>query len=161
MQNLKKMYVNTNSKDENDKKINCEEYSEFDNVAIHLDLIETKETSLINEFLFSFLITKFYTNNENIIYIPNNIKIYIEIPNSFENYLKKFGILNAFNIENIVLGESKQNKTSNAANILNISMLPLELKSDIRKKIKRLNGIDDNKEIEKFIKDNIGIKDYS
>ena len=153
--------VNTNSKDENDKKINCEEYSEFDNVAIHLDLIETKETSLINEFLFSFLITKFYTNNENIIYIPNNIKIYIEIPNSFENYLKKFGILNASNIENIVLGESKQNKTSNAVNILNISMLPLELKSDIRKKFKRLNGIDDNKEIEKFIKDNIGIKDYS
>ena len=126
-----------------------------------MDLIETKETSLINEFLFSFLITKFYTNNENIIYIPNNIKIYIEIPNSFENYLKKFGILNAFNIENIVLGESKQNKTSNVANILNISMLPLELKSDIRKKFKRLNGIDDNKEIEKFIKDNIGIKDYS
>ena len=40
-------------------------------------------------------------------------------------------------------------------------MLPLELKSDIRKKFKRLNGIDDNKEIEKFIKDNIGIKDYS
>ena len=46
--------VNTNSKDENDKKINCEEYSEFDNVAIHLDLIETKETSLINEFFIFF-----------------------------------------------------------------------------------------------------------
>ena len=40
-------------------------------------------------------------------------------------------------------------------------MLPLELKSDIRKKFKRLNGIDDNKEIEKLIKNNIGIKDYS
>ncbi len=98
-----------------------------------MDLIETKEISLINEFLFSFLITKFYTNNENIIYIPNNIKIYIEVPNIFENYLKKFGILNAFNIENIVLGEPKQNKTSNTTNILNISMLPLELESDIKK----------------------------
>jgi hypothetical protein len=89
---------NINSKNNNDD----EEYSEFNNVAIHLDLIETKETNLINEFLFSFLITKFYAINENIIYIPNNIKIYIEIPNSFENYLTKFGILNAFNIENIV-----------------------------------------------------------
>ena len=35
-------------------------------------------------------------------------KIYIEIPNSFENYLIKFGILNAFIIENIVIGESKE-----------------------------------------------------
>ena len=107
------------------------------------------------------LITKFYISDENIIYIPNNIKVYIEVPNSFENYLKKFGILNAFNIENIVLGEPKQNKTSNTTNILNISMLPLELESDIKKKFKRLNGTDDNKEIEKFIKDNIGINEYS
>ena len=59
------------------------EYSEFDNVAIHLDIIETKETSLINEFLFSFMITRIYTDNQNIIYFPYNIKIYIEVPNSF------------------------------------------------------------------------------
>ena len=71
---------------------NLEDFSEFNNVAIHLDLIETKEVSLINEFLFSFLITKFYNNNENIIYIPDNIDIYVEVPNSSENYLKKFGI---------------------------------------------------------------------
>jgi len=155
-------------KDENKKsevkeneEQNDEEYLKFNNVAIHLDLIETKETSLINEFLFSFLITKFYTNNENIIYIPNNIKIYIEVPNSFEDYLTKFGILNAFNIENITLGESTQMETNNETNILNIPMLPLELESDIRKKFKSLNGIDDNKEIEQFIKDNIGIIDYS
>ena len=59
---------------------------------------------MINEFLLSFLITKFYTNNEDIIYIPNNIKIYVEIPNSFENYLSKAGILNIFKIDNICLG---------------------------------------------------------
>ena len=40
-------------------------------------------------------------------------------------------------------------------------MLSLELKPDIRNKFKILNGTDDNKEIEQFIKDNIGIKDYS
>ena len=88
------------------------------------------------------MITKF--NNKNIIYIPNN---------SFEDYLNKFGILNAFNIENIELGESKQNEANNTLNIINISILPLELESDIRKKYKVLNGTDDNKEI--FIKNNI------
>lgn len=106
------------------KDNNSGEYSEFNNVAIHLDLIETKETSLVNEFLFSFLITKFYTSNENIIYIPNNIKIYIEVLNSFEDYLT--GILNAFNIENIVLGEPKPNE-NNSSNIVNVPMLPLDL----------------------------------
>ena len=147
-----------NLKKKEDKDKNNEEYSEFNNVAIHLDLIETKDISLVNEFLFSFLITKFYTNNENIIYIPNNMQIYIEVPNSFENYLTKLGILNAFNKENIIQGELNQNET------YNVKMLPLELESDIRQKFKRLNGIEKNEEIEQFIKDNfnsIGIKEYS
>ena len=125
-----------------------EEYSVFNNVAIHFDLTETKEISLINEFLFSFLITKFYTDNENIIYFPNNIEIYVEVPNSSENYLQKFGILNAFVIENIKLGE----------------LLPLELESNIREIFKKLNGIEENEDIEKFIKEKfieIGIKEYS
>ena len=144
-----------------DKDEKVEEYSEFNNVAIHLDLIETKETSLINEFLFSFLITKFYTNNEDIIYIPNNIKIYIEVPNSFEDYLTKFGVLNAFNRVNITLRDSKKSETNN---ITNISMLPLELEPKIRQKFTKLNGFVNDEEIEKFIKDNfnsINIKEYS
>ena len=126
----------------------AEEYSSFDNVAIHLDLYETKEIFLINEFLFSFLITKFYIANENIIYIPDNLQIYIEVPNSFENYLTKFSILNIFNIENIKLGK----------------LPPLELDSNIRNKFKTLNGINTNEEIEKFIQNNfkeIGINEYS
>ena len=60
------------------KKIKNENYKE---IAIHLDLTESKEKSIINEFFFSFLITKFYTNNENIIYIPKDISIYVEVPN--------------------------------------------------------------------------------
>ena len=142
--------------DEQDIKI--EEYSEFNNVAIHLDLIESEDTSLINEFLFLFLITKFYTNNEDIIYIPNNIKIYIEIPNSFENYLTKYGILNAFGIENIVLGELRKNEK---INITNIKMLDLDLDPKLRSIFNRMIGKKENKEIEQFIKDNIGIEEYS
>ena len=72
------------------------ENKSYKDIAIHLDLTESKETSIINEFFFSFLITKFYTNNETIIYIPKDIHIYIEIPNCFEDYLSKFSILNIF-----------------------------------------------------------------
>ena len=65
--------------------------------VIHLDLSETKEIELMNEFLFSFLITKFYVYKEDIIYIPNKNTIYIEIPNCFEDYSIKFPILDLFN----------------------------------------------------------------
>ena len=161
--------IKKNEKVQNDKNIkkkdnNDEDYSEFNNIAIHLDLIETKETSLVNEFLFSFLITKFYANNENIIYIPNNIKIYIEIPNSFENYLNKFGILNTFNIDNIVLGEPNPNEKNIETNITNVPMLSLELDENTKKEFKKLMGFENDKQIEKFIKDNfnnINIKEYS
>ena len=164
---LKNDDTNNEPKDKNNKeeldKFD-EEYSEFNNVAIHLDLIETKEISLINEFLFSFLITKFYTNNENIIYIPNNIKIYIEVPNSFENFLSKFGILNAFKRENIIIGKLKEKEPNQLPNVENVEMLPLELEPEIRKQFKRLNEFKNDAEIEKFIIDNfnsIGIKEYS
>ena len=152
-----------NSEDDNNENENDKEYLKFENVAIHLDIVESKEIDLINEFLFSFLITKFYTNNENIIYIPNNIKIYIEVPNSTENYLEKFGILKAFNGINIILDEPSQKKANNTSKFEEVPMLPLELESDIIDKFKRINNIT-KEEIEKFIKDNlkkIGIKRYS
>ena len=72
----------------------------YNDIAIHLDLYENNETSLMNEFLFCFLITKFYSNNENIIYVPNSIEIYIEVPNCFESFLSKYKILESFEIEN-------------------------------------------------------------
>ena len=134
-----------NKKDEDEDK---DEISlNYDKVAIHLDLIETEDVSLINEFLLSFLITKFYTNNEDIIYIPNTIKIYVEIPNSFENYLSKVGILNLFKIDNITLGHLPK----------------LELKEDVKKTFKLMLGDEakTDEQIEKFIKDNINLKEYS
>ena len=140
--------------------------------VIHLDISESDETqdwskndpiSVINEFLLSFLITKFYIYKEDIIYIPNNIKIYIEISNGFSNYLKKIGILNIFPIKNIVLGELKQNIQNN---INNINMDGLSLDKETRGIIKNMLGFenkkeeDENKEIEKFIREKIG-NEYS
>ena len=48
-------------KDDEDNKNNekNEEYLEYNNVIVHLDLIESKEISLINEFLFAFLLLNF------------------------------------------------------------------------------------------------------
>ena len=126
-----------------DEKKKVELY--FNNVAIHLDLSETYEKSLINEFLFSFFITKFYINNGDIIYIPNNIKIYAEIPNCSENYLSNFGILNLFQIDNITFG----------------NLPKLKLYPDIEMSFQRILGIATNEEIEEFIKNNINLKEYS
>ena len=121
------------------------EKDEYKNIAIHLDLTESQETSIINEFLFSFLITKFYINNENIIYVPKDIEIYIEIPNCFENYLSKFGILNIFKHENISLSEIPK----------------LDLPKDKINIFSRMLDYKTNDKIEAFIKDKIGLEKYS
>ena len=114
-------------------------------VAIHLDLLETKEKSIMNEFLFSFLITKFYINNENIIYIPKDISIYIEIPNSVENYLDKFCFLKIFNKENI----SFEN------------MPDFNYSDDIIKIFNQILDINSNEKIKEFIKKYINIENSS
>ena len=64
--------------------------NKYEDIAIHL-VFDSKDNivSGLNEFLFSFLITKFYSNNENVIYIPINIDIYIEMPNSFKDFVRK------------------------------------------------------------------------
>ena len=61
--------------------------------AIYLDLLESNNHSVLNEFLFSFLITKFYSNNEDFIYIPSNLEIYVEIPNCFNDFIQNHKIL--------------------------------------------------------------------
>ena len=154
---------------EEDNKItikkNKKDIIKYKDIAIHIDLSESKEIYLINEFLFSILITKFYINNEDIIFIPKYLNIYIEIPNCLgENYLEKVGILNLFKIENIVLGEFK---SRNKKNITNIKMDDLKLPKKIRDIFKNMLGFtnknedEENKEIEDYIKSIIGIKDYS
>ena len=80
------------------KDINNKTQNNYHDIAIHLDLFDSKENivSILNEFLFSFLITKFYSNNENVIFIPTNIEIYIEIPNTFKEFISNYGILKFF-----------------------------------------------------------------
>ena len=113
--------------------------------AIHLDLYENNEKSVLNEFLFCFLITKFYSNNENIIYIPKYIEIYIEIPNCFNNYISDYDILNSFEITDI--------KFENKPRLY----LP-------KPKVDLFNfmlGLDTNKKIYEFIKKEIGAQKFS
>ena len=133
---------------------------DYSTIAIHIDLAESKEISLISEFLFSFLITKFYTYNEDIIYIPDNLNIYIEIPNCFQNYLTQIGLLNSkvFKIENIVCGKKKESQKSN---IKNIEMDKLELDKETRGIFKKMVNLDTDDKIEEFIKQNLGVENYS
>ena len=126
-------------------KIKKENGEKFDQIAIHLDMPAHGNISAINEFLFSFLITKFYCYNENIIFIPNAIEIYIEVPNSFDNYLSKYGILNIFEIKNITLD----------------TMPKLDLPEETINIFKNNLGCDSLDKIEKFIKDRMDMKNYS
>ena len=147
----------TIKRDENNKD-NNNTIIDYKNISVHIDLMESKETYLVNEFLLSFIFTKFYLNQGDIIYIPKDLNIYIEIPNCFDDYLTKIKILNVFNIENIVLGEVKKSKQKN---ITSIKMSALELEPEIKNIFKRLIGKETNEEIEEFIKNNLGVKEYS
>ena len=129
------------------KEIKKNNYNSKD-IAIHLDLTESEEISILNEFFFSFLITKFYLNNESIIYIPNDIDIYIEIPNCFENYSSKFGILNIFKKENITLE----------------NMPPFNYSKEMIDIFNRMLGINSNEGIKEFVEKyfkKIGIEKYT
>jgi len=119
--------------------------NKYGNIAIHLDLTESEEASIINEFFFSFLITRFYTNNENVIYIPKDIHIYIEVPNCFENYLSKFSILKIFNKENITFE----------------NMPPFNCSDEIINIFRNILGIRSNEGLKDFVKKYIGIPKYS
>ena len=120
----------------------------YKDTAIHLDLFESEEISLLNEFFFSFLITKFYSNNESIIYIPKEIYIYIEVPNCFENYLSKFDILNIFKKENITMFNKQ----------------PLDFSMEIINIFSKMGKFKSNDDIKKFAEENfkkIGVTKYN
>ena len=65
-------------------------------IALHLDLNEINNIELVREFLFSFLILKYYSEKENIFYYGGEIKIKVEIPNGFIDYFNLFPVLNFF-----------------------------------------------------------------
>ena len=86
------------------------------NYAIHFDLSETNLTELVQEILFKILILKKLDNNDKIFYFGDELKIKIELPNGFFNYMDKFPILKLFK-SNIHLKE----------------LLPLRIPVNIRK----------------------------
>jgi len=67
-----------------------------ENCVVHLDLYDTDNIYLMNEFLLSFLILRYYGKDENIFYLSKKIKVKIEIPNTFINFIEKFPILTLF-----------------------------------------------------------------
>eukprot|EP00833_Pecoramyces_ruminatium_P002451 jgi/Orpsp1_1/1176483/evm.model.c7180000057803.1 len=95
-------------------------------ISLHLDICESNQIDLIREFLFSFLILKCYNKNENIFYYENEIRIKIEIPNSFVDFKKLFPILDFF--ENICISYSKK---TNSENIKYIDLPPLIVPNDL------------------------------
>ena len=64
--------------------------------VIHLDLYDSKRTDLMKDFLYSFLITKLYGQNENLFYLSKKVEIIIEIPCGFIDFFKKFPLLSMF-----------------------------------------------------------------
>ena len=65
-------------------------------ISLHLDLHNSNNIELIREFLFKFLILKFYSQKENFFFYGDEIKIKIEIPKSFIDFFDLFPILNYF-----------------------------------------------------------------
>ena len=70
--------------------------SDVSETVIHLDLYDSKQTDLMKNFLFCFLVTKFYSQNENLFYLSKNVEIKIEIPNGFIEMFYKFPLLDMF-----------------------------------------------------------------
>ena len=81
---------------------------------IHFDLSESKFENILKEFLFNFLILKYYGHNEKIFnynYYKSKIKIKIEIPNTYINFFDKYRILNYIPIEKKI--KIKDNQLNN------------------------------------------------
>ena len=69
---------------------------------IHIDLVYTELDELIKEFLFKFLIMRYYDYDNNVFcYSSSNVNIYIEIHNEIHNYLEKYPILKFCNCETL------------------------------------------------------------
>ena len=111
------------------------------------DLYDSKQTDLMKNFLFSFLITKLYGQNENIFYLSKNVEIKIEIPNGFIDFFYKFPILEMF-----------QNKYKITIDNLDPLIVPKELDSNMQIACNYLKIFDEGKisDIDLYIK-NISI----
>ena len=108
--------------------------------SIHLDLFDTENIDIMEEFLFWFIIVKLYKVNEDIFYLLNDTEIHIEIPNFNINFFSTLKILT-------LIPPKKQYKIS--INNLDPLFAPQNIKSNIQivcNYLKLLNDdkIDDN-----------------
>ena len=69
---------------------------EEEKTVIHLDLYDSKQVDLMKDFLYCFLITKLYGQNENLFYLSKKVEIMVEIPCGFIDFFLKFPILSMF-----------------------------------------------------------------
>ena len=96
-----------------DKIIKRLKNAKIDNECIlHLELQNTNQIDLMNEFLFSLSILRFYGRNDKIYFLPNNVEIKIEIPNEFIDYFKKFNVLDMFEQKKLSIKELDSLKVS-------------------------------------------------
>ena len=98
--------------------------------------------------MFSFCITKCYANDRNVLYIPINIEIYIEIPNCFINFIENYPILNYFHINKIDLENKEKLRLDKETKKFFNWMIPNE-ENDIELKP------------EEYIKKYIGVEKFS
>ena len=130
------------------------------NVAVHLDLFYTKNIPLMQYFLFAFLVTKLYQANDNILYIPQTINIYVEIPNGPQKFIDDFPILKIFRTINISLSDrnnlSVKELNENNLNIFNDLkniQIQLDISEDKAKKLTWSESQINNEDIKKIIED--------
>jgi len=100
---------------------------------LHLDLYNTDQVTLMNEFLFSILIIRFYGQNENMFYLSKDIQIKVEIPNTYIDFFEKFPILTLF--------RTKVFKITNLPPLI----VPKELDSNIQLVANYLRALKENK----------------
>ena len=63
---------------------------------LHIDFSQTDNIEIIKDFLFKLLILKKFEINENVIYLRQNISIFIELANDFFDYFNNYKILSIF-----------------------------------------------------------------
>ena len=134
--------------------INAENKIDNNNKILHIDLYDTDLKSLMNEFLYFVLITKLYNQENNIFFLSKEIKVYIEVPNSFINFFQKFPILNLFSKKFLSINKLEPLIVSNdiCSNIKIVSIYLKYLKEENNNSInfKANNKIDKNEIIFPF-----------
>jgi hypothetical protein len=122
---------------------------------LHLDLSQSKEIELLNEFFFKLLILRKCELNEDAKYFGENVEIIIEIPNDFSDYLKDISILSKLEVKSIdKLGKiNYSNELKKVAEILEMNLSGDILKS--QSEIEHLNLQLSHKDCQKLIFDHL------